>query len=133
VVALLAQCCVSVMAPAYLATGFRSRGGVLVATLVFGAGVAHAMTVAVEVTLLTQRHCQLCEHAKQVLARVSQRYRLQITETDLGDEHGRPLAQRAGVMFAPGVLIDGRLFSFGRLCERRLMRELDRRLRACGS
>jgi cytochrome c-type biogenesis protein len=40
VVALLAPCCVSVMLPAYLATGFRHRAGVLAATLVFGAGVA---------------------------------------------------------------------------------------------
>jgi len=39
VVALLAPCCVSVMLPAYLATGFRHRGGVLAASLVFGAGV----------------------------------------------------------------------------------------------
>lgn len=40
VVALLAPCCVSVMLPAYLATGFRHRGGVVAATCVFGAGVA---------------------------------------------------------------------------------------------
>lgn len=40
VIALLAPCCVSVMLPAYLATGFRHRGGVVAATLVFGAGVA---------------------------------------------------------------------------------------------
>jgi cytochrome c-type biogenesis protein len=40
VVALMAPCCVSVMLPAYLATGFRHRGGVVPATLVFGAGVA---------------------------------------------------------------------------------------------
>ncbi|MGI8814140.1 MAG: cytochrome c biogenesis CcdA family protein [Pseudonocardia sp.] len=40
VVALLAPCCVSVMLPAYLATGVRRRGGVLAASLVFGAGVA---------------------------------------------------------------------------------------------
>lgn len=40
VVALLAPCCVSVMLPAYLSTGFRHRGGVVPATLVFGAGVA---------------------------------------------------------------------------------------------
>lgn len=40
VVALLAPCCVSVMLPAYLATGFRHRTGVLLATLVFAAGVA---------------------------------------------------------------------------------------------
>lgn len=39
VVALLAPCCISVMLPAYLATGFRHRGGVVPATLVFGAGV----------------------------------------------------------------------------------------------
>ncbi|GAA2027391.1 hypothetical protein GCM10009740_16370 [Terrabacter terrae] len=40
VVALFAPCCVSVMLPAYLATGFRHRRGVLLATLVFGSGVA---------------------------------------------------------------------------------------------
>lgn len=39
-VALLAPCCVSVMLPAYLATGFAHRRGVVAATLVFGAGVA---------------------------------------------------------------------------------------------
>lgn len=39
-VALLAPCCISVMLPAYLSTGFRHRGGVVPATLVFGAGVA---------------------------------------------------------------------------------------------
>ena len=38
-VALLAPCCVSVMLPAYLASGFRHRGGVLAASLVFGSGV----------------------------------------------------------------------------------------------
>jgi cytochrome c biogenesis protein CcdA len=40
VVALLAPCCVSVMLPAYLATGFRTRRGILAATGVFSAGVA---------------------------------------------------------------------------------------------
>jgi cytochrome c-type biogenesis protein len=40
VVALLAPCCISVMLPAYLSNGFRHRGGVVPATLVFGAGVA---------------------------------------------------------------------------------------------
>jgi cytochrome c biogenesis protein CcdA len=39
-VALLAPCCVSVMLPAYLATGLGRRGGVLAATMVFAAGVA---------------------------------------------------------------------------------------------
>lgn len=39
-VALLAPCCVSVMLPAYLATGFRRRSGILAATLIFALGVA---------------------------------------------------------------------------------------------
>jgi cytochrome c biogenesis protein CcdA len=39
-VALFAPCCVSVMLPAYLATGMRRRAGILAATLVFAAGVA---------------------------------------------------------------------------------------------
>ncbi len=40
VVALLAPCCVSVMLPAYFATGFGRRSGIAVATGVFAAGVA---------------------------------------------------------------------------------------------
>ena len=40
VVALLAPCCVSVMLPAYLATGFRTRSRVVAATLAFTGGLA---------------------------------------------------------------------------------------------
>lgn len=40
VVALLAPCCVSVMLPAYLASGLRSRTRIITMTGVFGAGVA---------------------------------------------------------------------------------------------
>src|SRR5258708_2719511 len=43
VVALLAPCCVSVMLPAYLATGFGRRSGIAPGTGVFGAGVATLM------------------------------------------------------------------------------------------
>src|SRR2546429_584603 len=40
VVALLAPCCVSVMLPAYFATGFSRRSGIAAATGAFAAGVA---------------------------------------------------------------------------------------------
>src|SRR5260221_5969283 len=40
VVALLAPCCVSVMLPAYFATGFGRRAGIAAATGVFAAGGA---------------------------------------------------------------------------------------------
>ena len=78
------------------------------------------------ITLLTQAGCALCEHAKDVLARVGADHRLEITEIDIAGEQGRALAVRAGVLFAPGVLVAGRPFGYGRLSERRLRRALGR-------
>jgi glutaredoxin len=78
------------------------------------------------VTLLTQADCAMCEHAKKVLARVGEDYPLEVTEIDLASEEGRTLAAQARVHFAPGVLVDGRPFGYGRLSERRLRRELGR-------
>jgi glutaredoxin len=78
------------------------------------------------ITLLTQADCALCEHAKEVLVRVGQDHPLEVTEIDLDSHQGRVLAARAGVMFAPGVLVGGRPFGYGRLSERRLRRALGR-------
>ncbi len=78
------------------------------------------------ITLLTQADCALCEHARGVLARVGADHPVEVTEIDLASEHGRALAERAGVVFAPGVLVDGRPFGYGRLSERRLRRALSR-------
>ncbi len=78
------------------------------------------------VTLLTQADCALCEHAKKVLDRVAEDHPLQVTEIGLATSQGRELADRARVMFAPGILLDGRPFSYGRLSERKLRRALQR-------
>ena len=78
------------------------------------------------ITLLTQADCALCEHAKDVLARVGADHLIEVTEIDLASEQGRELAARAGVLFAPGVLVEGRPFGYGRLSERRLRRALGR-------
>lgn len=82
------------------------------------------MTQPVEITLLTQNDCGFCDHAKTVLDRLGTEYPLQITEIDLAGEDGQRLARHAGVLFAPGVLVDGAPFSFGRLSERKLRRAL---------
>ena len=79
------------------------------------------------VTLLTQPDCGLCEHAKHVLATVGRDHPLTVTEIDLTGAAGRALGERAGVLFAPGVLIDDEPFSYGRLSERRLRKALGRR------
>ncbi|WP_194916575.1 glutaredoxin family protein [Catenulispora rubra] len=82
------------------------------------------MTTAI--TLLTQADCAMCDQAKAVLAKVAAEHPIAVDEIDLGSEHGRELALTAGVMFAPGVLINGEPFSYGRLSERKLRARLTR-------
>lgn len=78
------------------------------------------------ITLLSQADCQLCEHAKQVLAEIARDVPITVEEIDLASETGRRLAAAAGMLFAPGVLLDGRPFGYGRLSERKLRKALAR-------
>ena len=59
-------------------------------------------------------------------ARVGADHLLEVTEIGLASEQGRALAAQAGVLFAPGLLVEGRTFGYGRLSERRLRRTLGR-------
>lgn len=78
------------------------------------------------VTLITQADCTFCEQAKEVLDRVSEDFDLHIETVDLHDEQGQRLADASALLFPPGVLLDGTLFSHGRLSERKLRRHLRR-------
>jgi hypothetical protein len=82
-----------------------------------------------QVTLLTQPDCGLCEHAKKVIARVRADHPLAVTEVSLTSAEGQQAAAAAGVLFAPGILLDGAPFSYGRLSERRLRKALTARPR----
>lgn len=85
------------------------------------------------VTLLTQEDCSYCDQAKQLLERLEPDYPLSVTEISLDSPEGADLAVRLGVMFAPGIVIDGDLVSYGRPSERRLRRDMAKRLaRATG-
>ena len=86
------------------------------------------MSRPIQVLLLTQQHCSLCDHAKQVLDRLATEYPLKITTLGLATPEGRALAERAGILFPPGVLLDGQPFSYGRLSERKMRREFKRHL-----
>ena len=79
------------------------------------------------VTLLTKSDCMLCEDAKAALDELRGEFALEIETVDLASERGQRLALEAGIVFAPGVLIDGRPFSHGRLPRRKLRRELEGR------
>ncbi|MCH6165247.1 glutaredoxin family protein [Pseudonocardia alaniniphila] len=83
----------------------------------------------VEVTVLTQPDCRFCELAAEVLARVGRDHPLSVRHIDLASPDGRDLAAQHGVLFAPGILLDGQMFSYGRLSERRLRRHLTRTTR----
>lgn len=83
----------------------------------------------VEVTVLTQPDCRFCELAVEILARVGQDHPLSVRRIDLDSPDGRELAAQHGVLFAPGILLDGDMFGYGRLSERRLRRHLTRTAR----
>lgn len=78
------------------------------------------------ITLLTTADCHLCDDAKQRLARLAPELDFMIAIYDVNSDEGRPLAARAAMPFPPVVLINDTPFSFGRLSEGRLRRELQR-------
>ncbi len=76
------------------------------------------------ITVLTQPSCAFCDQAKEILSRLTADYSLNIHEIRLDTEEGRKLAIQHAVMFAPGILLDGKLFSYGRLSEKKLRLQL---------
>lgn len=78
----------------------------------------------IDITLLTQDECGFCDHAKTVLRRLAQEFPLQVTEIGLAGDEGRRLAAHAGVLFAPGLLVNGQPFGHGRISERKLRHTL---------
>ena len=85
------------------------------------------MSEPARITLLSRSDCGFCDDAKQVLARVGAQYPLRVLEVSLDSREGQAIATSAGVLFAPGVLIDDQPFSSGRLSERKLLRTLEKR------
>lgn len=83
---------------------------------------------SVDVTLLVQHDCGFCEDAKRILGRLKREYPLDVQTVDLATPQGRELASGAGVLFAPGILLDGEAFSYGRPSERKLRKAFARRL-----
>ena len=80
------------------------------------------------VLLLTQEHCGFCAQAKEILTRLAVEYGFSVAMLDLDSPEGETLAVRGGILFPPGIFLDDELFSYGRLSERRLRREIERRL-----
>lgn len=83
-----------------------------------------------EITLLTQEGCDFCALAEQILHRLAADFSFSISVVGLASPAGQDLAERGGILFPPGIFLDGQPFSFGRPSERRLRRALGRLLGA---
>lgn len=80
-----------------------------------------------DVVLLTQSDCAFCDDAKQMLERLSGEYRYSLKYVELTSPKGQKMAEQGGVLFPPGIFIDGIAFWYGRLSERKFRKELERR------
>lgn len=89
--------------------------------------------MTMHILLLTQEQCPSCTQAKEVLDRLSAEYSFTLSTLDVNTPEGEALAVRNGVLFPPGIFLDGKVFSYGRLPERKLRQELERRRKVEGS
>jgi glutaredoxin len=78
------------------------------------------------ITVLSKPDCHLCQDAEATLVRLAAELGLEVDVVDLGSQQGQQLAFGSGMLFPPGILIDGMPFSYGRLSEGRLRRALER-------
>lgn len=79
-----------------------------------------------KLVILTQPDCHSCETLQALLAQLADEFVFEVHEVALADAEGQALAQRHGVAWAPGLLLDDSLVCFGRPSERRIRRDLGR-------
>jgi len=80
------------------------------------------------VLLLSQQDCVLCNQAKELLSRLEAHYPLDVETVDFYSARGFELTKSGRMLFPPGIFLDGQPFSYGRLSERKLRREIEARL-----
>jgi glutaredoxin len=80
------------------------------------------------VTVVVSPSCHFCVDAERVLAELGRDFPLAVTVLDIGTPEGAHLVQQARAPMSPLVLVDGEVFSWGRLPGRKLRRLLDRRM-----
>lgn len=83
------------------------------------------MSDPAHVLLLTAPHCKFCEEAQHLLARLADEYPLEIEVVGADEERGRRLALEHGVLFPPGIFIDGGFVQYGRPSERKVRARLE--------
>lgn len=80
----------------------------------------------VDVVLLTSPACHLCEDAKEALAELGREFPLAVREVGIGTPEGREIVERFRPPMPPAVVLNGSLFSSGRLPRKKLRKLLER-------
>lgn len=78
------------------------------------------------VTLITSPGCHYCAQAREVLDRVGADIALEVSEIDMTSPEGAAAQKRWRAPFPPLLLLDGEMFGYGRISERKLRNRLDR-------
>ncbi|MGI8746847.1 MAG: thioredoxin family protein, partial [Deinococcus sp.] len=78
--------------------------------------------MSTRILLLTQENCASCNQTREILQRLAHEYPVDIETLDFNSPEGQMHALRGGMMFPPGVVIDGQPFSYGRPSEGKLRR-----------
>ncbi|WP_407973396.1 thioredoxin family protein (plasmid) [Burkholderia pyrrocinia] len=81
-----------------------------------------------EVLVLTQDDCTFCDAAIAMLERLSTEFPLAISTLSLASNEGQAIALKRGILFPPGILVDGEALCYGRPSENRLRRAFERKL-----
>lgn len=79
-----------------------------------------------DVVVVSAPACHLCEDAVEALAELRGEYDLLVRVVDMGSPEGDAIMREHRPPMPPAVLVDGSLFSSGRLPRRKLRRFLER-------
>lgn len=79
----------------------------------------------ISVQLVVGEACHFCDHARKVLTRLARRYPITVSEISIRSEAGQRLVERDGILFPPGIYMDGHFHGYGRLSERALLHALE--------
>lgn len=83
---------------------------------------------ALDILMLTQDNCRFCEDAKLLFQRLAGEFPLSVGMLDISSPEGQGLAVQGGILFPPGIFMNGEPFCYGRPSERRIRREIESRL-----
>ncbi len=86
----------------------------------------HEERPAVEVVVVRSRGCHLCEDAIEALDELGREFPLRVRVVQLETPEGRAIMAKHRAGLSPAVVIEGELFSSGRLPRKKLRRMLER-------